>query len=280
MNTNFKPCCFRLLSAALLAAPVVINAAVSTIDLTYAGAPGGFGPSGSIFRLYSIGSGTGNFDPFLALSDGGASPISGYSTDASSGSGVGTQQIDASKTRSLTYGDLRYVTEGGTDYVRFLLDINEPSGGFNSLLVLSDLQIFAPTTSPENSATYSGSIVSMGAPLFDLGDTRVLMDYSLQSGSGTSDIEALIPLSLFSGILSTNQRIVFYSEFGNTNGLIPSKGFPQDAGGFEEWRFDIGNPLVPPPPPPPPVPEPATFAFAGVLVAGLAFAEVRRRRKS
>ena len=265
-----------------MAAPVVANAVV--VDLTAFNAPLTAGPSGSYFGSDYRGAGTGNFDPFLSLNSNDDIEA-GYSTD-SGPINSNTQDLDNPNTRAITYGDLRYITSSvsgvATDYAHFLLDINEPSGGDKEFLVLSALKIFAPQTVTGQDPLFSGNISQLGTPLFDLGDSRVLMDYSHGPGSGGSDIAVLIPLSLFSSITSTNQRIVFYSEFGSLpnplGGNFPD-GYVNDSA-FEEWKFDGNLPFVPPPPPPPPVPEPATFAFAGVLVAGLAFAEVRRRRKS
>jgi hypothetical protein len=87
------------------------------------------------------------------------------------------------------------------------------------------------------------------------GDNWVLLDYSLNGGSGQGDMLAYIPESLFEGL---GDYIYLYSRFGENS--------PTDDG-FEEWAHGVGEPVIP---------EPATIFLlgAGTLILG------RKRRYS
>ncbi len=248
--------------------------AVIPLDLLTANATAA-GPSGSIFKQIGTGAGTGNWDPFLSL-DSKKGILSGYNTDASSSAYDPNIVTGGGRTHSVTFGQLRYTTVGGTDYVRFSLDINEPATTPERYLALNDFRIFAPAGS--GWANYNGPISSLGTALYDMdtgGNRTVLMNYSLQSGSGVSDMELFVPLSLFGG-LSANRSIVVYSRIGDGTGIdpcdYPISDWGANAGGFDEWRLSTTDKPVP-------VPEASTVVMAFGLCGGLGIIEYRRRHR-
>jgi hypothetical protein len=93
-------------------------------------------------------------------------------------------------------------------------------------------------------------------------DNAVLMDYSRNHGSGSGDMIAYIPASLFDGT-AADDFVYLYSQFGAT----VSSGVSYTSGsGFEEWWVLSSQPI----------PEPATILSGLFLVAGLGWMERSR----
>lgn len=173
-------------------------------------------------------------------------------------------------THDIQMDDLVVKNITGVDYYEFLLDINESNGHDNELLSLDNVQIYTrqgPITSADESFTHLGTLrFDNDAP----DDTTVLLDYSLNHGSGSGDMFLYVPVSLFAGTLP-DDYVYFYSLFGNMNS--------SDAG-FEEWAMlqnvsgpgggGGGNQ-------PPVIPEPGTMLLMGT---GLMFAARRLRARA
>jgi len=150
-------------------------------------------------------------------------------------------------TRDLQFAELQQIAGS---YL-FVLDINEPSGGTQSLISLDAVQIYVSDTGSQNTTTLG----DLGTLLYDLdagGDSEVLMDYDNAPGSGISDMLMTVPSSVFAGV-SASDFVILYSAFGDTDAS-------QD--GFEEWSHVV--------------PEPGTGLLMGMGLVGLAS---RRRRR-
>lgn len=267
---------FGLLAIMLIVALVLsspnANAAATTIDLTTAGANNGTGTAAAVggnFVVQQISpqsTGTGVIDSFLRVQANGSEQ--GYNTS------TGTPYDDKSGnfTRALSLTEVpivnltctasgcTQVASGGTQYRQFLLDINQNTGGTNNLLNLNQIEIFANNGDPAcpNPATTCGTTVTGGtgsnfptlafpgspaSPVFQMSaggtgtpQSTILMDYSLNSGSGSGDMFLYVPNSDFTGL--TN--VILYSQFGN-----PPEANPSDDG-FEEWAVlkPTGSPCV------------------------------------
>lgn len=232
------------------------TASATTLDLTTAGAFGTI--NGAIFQQATIqSSGTGVIDSFLrVLSPGNTTTEQGYNTSVRP---APMDDLGGNFTRDLT------ISEVGTaaGYRVFLLDVNEPKDPNDpsaSQISLDSLQIFLSAT-PLATAfqTLAGLQGALGSPIYNLdaapaGDSNILLDAALSSGSGSSDMLAYIPDSLFTG---TDQFVYLYSAFS------------QATGGFEEWATFVGAPA--------PVPEPGTMMLLGTGFLGLGIYFKRRR---
>jgi len=258
-NTFLLPISFGI--ASLLGAATTTSAAVC--DLTTYGSscgPALFG--GAIYQHMTVQpTGTGVIDPFLRLQ--ATRTEQGYNTSDRSYPTPEKMQFDQKEplnyTHDLQTSAVPIVNIDGVSYRQFALDVNEPSGGKGALISLDQLQIFQSNTASLNSYN-TGTRTLSGATLkYDLDtgtDNWIKLDYSLNSGSGSGDMFAYIPASLFD---PAAQYVYLFSQFG-TNW--------KSADGFEEWWVLKG-------PSNQQVPEPATVALFGI---GLFLVAARLRR--
>jgi len=231
------------------------RAAADVLDLTSNNASG-FVNGGFFQETSPQPTGTGVIDPFLRLQANGTEQ--GYNTSARPVQF--DQKTDPNYTRNLMLSEVPKVTIGNTTYRQFLLDVNESNGQGRNLISLDKLQIFQ---SPQGSLS---SYPNLGTKVYDLDagkDNSILLDYSLNHGSGSGDMFAYIPDALFDPSVPF---VYLYSQFGDADGS-------SDAG-FEEWAVLQGQS----PPPMNEVPAPATLVFAA-LGCGLGlFGYARRSR--
>lgn len=231
--------CFVFCASALLSA---IPAYGTLLDLTveYEGTI-----NGAIFQRFSpeTSTGTGQVEPFVRIQGKGVEE--GYNTE-------GTTEFDTKSslwTNSLLLSDVAVVTVEGVNYRGFLLDINQ-SEGAKGLLSLDELKVYL-----EGSGDISAYPDSFGSPVYDLDageDSWVKLDTGLVgSGSGSGDMLALIPESVFAG---PGQYVYLYSKFGVNESC---------NGGFEEWATQV--------------PEPGSLLLLG-LSAAMLRANTKNRR--
>jgi hypothetical protein len=212
-----------------------------TLDLTSEGSSGYIGDA-YFEQVDPLPTGTGYIRPFVRLSTNQAIE-QGYNTDAR------PLEFDENNsnqfTRSLPLGDVPII---GT-YRGFLLDINQNSTPTGRFLSLDTIEIYL---ADEGDLTgYPGGI---GTKIFDLDeddDNWILLDYSLNHGSGTGDMMAYIPNDLFVG----GDYVYLYSRFGENH--------PNNAG-FEEWAVSV-------------IPAPGAILLGSI---GVGFVSWLRRRRT
>lgn len=266
---------FLLLSVGMLALGATAAYAFPPIDLTTAGSSYSLGSDGVIWNeIISVPTGTGVYNPFLRLQDGGEEegfntswggpydPVGGHTPPLDDKSGIWTHDIQLK--------DLQVYTTGGKDYYVFSLDINETNN--TPLLSLDELRLYTSgTASFDTYANMTGGSVlryDMDDAAYD-GDQDVYLNHALQAGSGHDDMEVLIPTSFFANA-SQNDYLYLYSKFGATGGAFGAD-FQSDDG-FEEWHALLGQNF-----PPPPVPEPSTMLLLGGGLVGMLASRFRRK---
>lgn len=202
------------------------------LDLTTAGSSGSI--NGGIFQQYSPrATGSGKIDSFVRIHSFGVQQ--GYNTDYRPVEF--DEDTTATFTHSLLVSEVPTVNINGSYYLEFLLDINQNG---QNILSMDALEIAVHDSG--NLTDYS---VLFASTVYDLDsgvDNWVLLDYSLNGGSGQGDLLAYIPESLFEGL---GDYIYLYSRFGENSAADD---------GFEEWARGVGEPVIP---------EPSTILFLG-----------------
>jgi hypothetical protein len=260
-----------ILTAALLLSAAHANALTlaNVVDLRTAGSSGT--ANGALFtQLATDPTGTGYIDPFLRLQD---SPIEeAFNTDyRSTGQAPLDAKSDPNFTHSLTVGSLATITQGGVDYYKFTLDIDEPNSGPFRYISLDDFELYvADRGNIESLAT----LHSEGVLKWDMdgaGDATVYLNGgNLSSGNGSDDMQVLIPKSFFAGV-DPSKYLYLYSKFGATSGM-GADNYDANAS-FEEWRALTTTP-------PPSAAEPGTLTLLGGGLLGLAIAGLRRKKSA
>jgi PEP-CTERM motif len=241
------------------------NAFAGVCDLTTNGAS--CGPA--LFTNFAIfgevspqPTGTGYIDPFLRLQ--ARNQEQGYTTSAR------PFQQDQKKPGIFAH-DLRSSTVplktiNGVQYREFFLDINETKN--HQLLSFDELRIYLSATGERDSYDATTKTLDSLTSIYDLdagGDNWIKLNYSLNHGSGSGDMVAYIPNSLFTG--ASTQYVYLFSRFGD------HAGYEAEAdAGFEEWWIGPATPQRDVAA----IPEPATLLLLG---SGLTLA-LRRRRKN
>lgn len=170
----------------------------------------------------------------------------------------------------ITVASLGVVTFGGSDYVPFLLDINETANRKKSLLSLDDVKIFTTAataiTNPTVESLVNDSRLNLVYDMDAGANNSVLLDYNRNSrGSGQADMAMLIPASVFANA-QLDDTVYLYSKFG---GDITGASADTDAdAGFEEWTQGTGRPITV-------VPEPSVLLLGIVGALGL----IARRKR-
>lgn len=227
---------------------ICVYPAVSSavLDLTTPGSSGSVG-SAYYYQFEADTTGTGLIDPFLNVTPiapgGQKSIIQGYNTDYNSR--TAEYDEDEGKSHELLLSAVPSVNIGGTTYWEFLLDINENSGGNNSLLSLDDLRLFVSTDSDLTGFSPGTNTFSSGPStlIYSFGESDwIKLDYDASSGSGKSDMVAHIPG--FDGYDASTNYVYLYCKFGEQGD--GSNGLAENAG-FEEWSVSKGDAFIPAP---------------------------------
>ena len=244
------------------------------LDLTTADSQGSI--NGALFVQGESKAGTGVFPSFVQIGGANLNVVEGYNTTVN---GVLNNGQSDNFNRAVLVNQLSFVsfTPGGQVYIKLKLDINENTGNqqgnAQEFLSLDALQIYTSAT-PNQSTT---NPADLGTLRYDIGaGNGLLMDYSLESGSGTSDVVAYIPL--WAGAIG-NEYFYLYSKFGAL-GVSGNRDYG-NSDGFEEWAnasASSGEIEEPPPDDVEVVPAPAGLVLLATAIPVLGLRRVLRRK--
>ena len=213
--------------------------------------------NGALFEVGSIHpAGTGVFEPFLTIQANGDEQ--GYN----SSTGNFDTKREPTWNHEIRFSDMQATVINGQQYFGFAIDVNEPNGGGKQDIMLTDLRIYTSatlqnSTSTDQNGDFNGSL---GQLRYDLGDNEVYY-VDRNRGSGESDINVYVPVSLFAGAQG-DDYVYMYQRWGSADAMT--------EGGFEETRLIAGIT---------PIPEMSSFMpIIGLLVA-VGSTHVLRRRK-
>jgi len=198
--------------------------AAPTLDLTTAGSSGNIGVA-YFEQVDPQSTGTGVIEPFVRLSTN-QEVEQGYNTDARP---LEFHENNSNQfTRALRLDEVPNIYNCGTWYREFLLDINQNGTASGRFLSLDTIEIYLA-----NEGNLTGYPTNLGIKIYDLdatGDNWIKLNSRLNHGSGSGDMLAYIPDSLFVG----GDYVYLYSRFG--------ENYPNNDG-FEEWAIRRGEPL-------------------------------------
>ncbi|QPC99014.1 hypothetical protein, partial [Qipengyuania soli] len=213
--------------------------------------------NGAYFTIEALesSSGTGLIQSFVRLQQSGDED--GYNT---SGRPINDPDVNTSLqfTHNLLLADVPIVMIDGVPHYEFLLDINQTNA--NPLISLDELQLYTSSTASLTSGVETAAFQNATDLVYDLdgaGDTSILLNYELQSGSGAADMYFYVPVSDFTGDPATTY-VYLFSSFGELGALdatdedgtgdIPDALYGSYAtnDGFEEWAVSrtISGPTI------------------------------------
>uniref|UniRef100_UPI003A9A49B5 DUF7507 domain-containing protein n=1 Tax=Stappia sp. TaxID=1870903 RepID=UPI003A9A49B5 len=187
----------------------------------------------------NIGSGTGNYNTFLALK-GNDGVVRGFNTDDSGGNDPSNPEVDLSKTETLLLGSIPIILVDGVEYYEFRLDLNESNSNPDAQISLNQFTLYSSASSTiEDRTTLESSNLVWDMDAAYGSDVTILMT-EVSTGSGTDDYSVLVPVSKFDGLDPLTTYIYLDTELGR---LGPPSEYDED-GGFEEWNVQTAGAIT------------------------------------
>jgi len=186
-----------------------------------------------------VGSGTGGYNTFLAISNN-SGVEAGFNSDDTPPINATNADIDQAKTHTVKLSSLVVKTIGGVDYYEIRIDLNEANSDPNAQLSLDQFKLYTSTNGGIESTTnlFNPANATLKYDMDAGGDKSILLSDAGSTGSGTDDYSILIPTSLFAGQDPTTTYLYVYAQMG-------AAGTGWDATStFEEFNLENGVALT------------------------------------
>ena len=212
---------------------------MADVDLTTAGSTTTI--DGAIFQdSANIGSGTGNYETFLALGDNDGNEAA-FNSDDTPPLDASNTNLDHAKSETLLLSSIPIIIgtgsiasggnggEVGVAYYEFRVDLNEANSNPSGQISLDTFQLYTSSSSTIMTLADLQNTATLRYDMDGNGDTTLLLS-EVSTGSGTDDYSVLVPVSKFGAVDPATTYLYLYTEMG-------FKGGDYVAGsGFEEWN--------------------------------------------
>ncbi|CAN7345707.1 beta strand repeat-containing protein [Rhizobium sp. LjRoot254] len=204
------------------------------INLTAAGASTTI--NGAIFvDSANVGSGTGNYNTILAISDNDGNET-GFNSDDTQPLDPSNEDIDQSKTHTVLLSTVPVTIVNGVEYYEFRVDLNESNSNPGGQISLDTFKIYSSTDGTiQKLAVLEAQTVAYD---MDAGGDKTLLLSEVSTGSGTDDYAVLVPVSSFAGADPATTYMYLQVGMGFKGGDYVSQG------GFEEWNLQSAGSLT------------------------------------
>ncbi|MEE3361848.1 MAG: hypothetical protein VX248_18000, partial [Pseudomonadota bacterium] len=214
------------------------------IDITDPGSSTTVG--GVIFEdAANVGSGTGNYDTFLALNDNDGT-IAGFNSDDSGSIDPSNSNMDASKSEAILLGSLTTIWIDGVEYYEIRLDLNENNKEGEAAKSQISMEAFKIYTSTDGTIEDLPTLETQNLVYdLDADEDNTLFLSEESTGSGTDDYAIYIPVSQFEGLDPATTYFYLYTEMGREEPWEENAGFEefnqQEAGLIAGTKFEDEN---------------------------------------
>ena len=229
----------------------------------------------ALFVEGSVGSGSGQFRDVFRLQGPPESPTqAGYNRDSG---GTGDESFLGGNT-PLRGNELQLDSTG--EYYVFVMDMNEGGNVSNGLLSLDQFRVWIkpagaggadlfPSANPANNGG-SDLGTALGIPAYSMSqigsENFIMLDSSIQAGSGNSDINIFIPRILLDAQMSASPATDYVYVQAEMGGYVGDTSFSTNSG-HESFSAPVGIIFTP-------VPEPSSL----LMIASALVLACRRRR--
>jgi len=227
--------------------------------------------NGALLLQGSVGSGSGNYRRLFQVgANGRETTEDGYNRAVTTNKNGSTfnESISNGFDPLLRLGELLEVN----GYYFFALDTNENNNATDKWISLDEIQVYVGgSVDPDTLPNTPSTLGSLGTKVWDLqgeqtdgSHNTIMLNDTLQSGSGTDNMHLLLPTSIFSGFAADSYIYMYVSH-----GVLGTQDSPTGqvfdgfdiSGGFEEWSTFTNTSGNPPEIIDYPIPEPSGAAL-------------------
>jgi len=170
----------------------------------------------------NIGSGTGNYNTFLAVSPtpSQSGNEQGFNSDDTPPINSTNQDIDQAKTHTVLLSTVPVTIVDGVAYYEFRVDLNESNSNPTGQISLDAFKIYSSTSGTiESTTTLFTQNLVYDMDGGDDGDVSLQLT-EVSTGSGTDDYAVLVPVTKFAGLDPATTYMYLYVDMGSLGAIM------------------------------------------------------------